>query len=195
MAFFYFIIAGLIATLAMSKPSRPSRGLISPPVSFIKPVFEHFNWNDLIISANFPGIAKKLRDRYPDGSWPEPYRSNMARHIKTVVEPLRNDLGIPLRVISGWRPPELNNALRGSGHSADKKSAHLVGLATDIIPLTKDRQAGIRAASEWAKKHKNIIGAFIIYGSFFHVNSRGSQLVSKFNSGNIWVSKSKKKGK
>lgn len=52
---------------------------------------------------------------------------NLVRLIETVLDPIREKLGKPITVSSGYRSEKLNNAVGGS-----KTSAHLLGLAADI---------------------------------------------------------------
>ncbi len=53
---------------------------------------------------------------------------NLARLCATVLEPLRMDLGRPIVISSGLRPPWLNAVIGGS-----PTSAHLDGRAADIL--------------------------------------------------------------
>lgn len=97
-----------------------------------------------------------------------PLSENMAEHITTLVEPLRAHLGgKPLTIISGWRPPELNQS---SGVGGARQSAHLMGIATDVAadPQTKKK------AREWAIQRERThgdIGLFITYSWGFHISS------------------------
>ncbi len=58
---------------------------------------------------------------------PEPYWANLKRLVDTLLDPLRNDLGAPVRVTSGYRSPQVNAAIGGS-----RTSRHMLGLAADI---------------------------------------------------------------
>ena len=53
--------------------------------------------------------------------------ANLGRLVSTLLDPLRNDLGQPVRVTSGYRSPEVNAAVGGS-----RTSRHMLGLAADI---------------------------------------------------------------
>ena len=58
---------------------------------------------------------------------PESYWANLKRLVDTLLDPLRNDLGAPVRVTSGYRSPQVNAAIGGS-----RTSRHMLGLAADI---------------------------------------------------------------
>ena len=51
---------------------------------------------------------------------------NMQNLIDNLIQPLRDDIG-PIRISSGYRSPQLNKAIGGSG-----KSQHCHGQAIDI---------------------------------------------------------------
>ena len=53
---------------------------------------------------------------------------NLRRLCVDILQPLRDHLGIPLTISSGFRPPELNALIGGS-----TTSAHMFGRAADII--------------------------------------------------------------
>lgn len=52
---------------------------------------------------------------------------NLEHLVATTLQPLRDALGVPIRVSSGYRSPRLNRAVGGSA-----TSQHLVGQAADI---------------------------------------------------------------
>jgi zinc D-Ala-D-Ala carboxypeptidase len=63
---------------------------------------------------------------------PPQIRANLVRLAVDILEPARAIVG-PLRVNSGYRCPGLNAAIAGS-----RTSAHMDGLAADVIPLEMD---------------------------------------------------------
>lgn len=94
-----------------------------------------------------------------------PVSENMADHINRLAEPIRTLLGRPLKVISGWRPPALNEAVGGA-----RLSGHLLGVATDIAATGAES----RRVREWAlqrDREKRDIGFFKIYSWGFHIAS------------------------
>jgi hypothetical protein len=70
---------------------------------------------------------------------------NLTYLVARVLQPLRTDLGIPITISSGYRSPQLNNAVSGA-----KNSQHLTGQAADIA-INGDIQKG-RRIFEWIKK-------------------------------------------
>lgn len=67
---------------------------------------------------------------------------NLSRLCIRLLEPVRTILGVPLHVDSGFRSPELNAAIGGS-----RVSAHLEGLAADVIPIEMDLQKAFNTLS------------------------------------------------
>ena len=58
---------------------------------------------------------------------PQSVIDNLRHLCVTVLQPLRGELGDPIRISSGYRPPELNDIIGGS-----KTSAHRFGRAADF---------------------------------------------------------------
>lgn len=56
------------------------------------------------------------------------YLANVKQLVLEILQPLRNELGSVITVTSGYRPFELNKAIRGS-----KNSDHLTASAADIV--------------------------------------------------------------
>lgn len=57
---------------------------------------------------------------------------NLTRLCETILQPLRDDLGVPIVITSGWRPEELNRLIGGS-----ETSQHIHGEAADIRAVGK----------------------------------------------------------
>jgi hypothetical protein len=53
---------------------------------------------------------------------------NLAHLCQKVLEPLRDHMGCPIKISSGYRSPELNRLVKGS-----KSSQHCLGQAADIV--------------------------------------------------------------
>ncbi len=62
-----------------------------------------------------------------DNRLPRKYLANVRRLVSQVLDPLRDHYGRPIRINSGYRCPELNEAVKGA-----PKSYHLTGCAADI---------------------------------------------------------------
>lgn len=65
----------------------------------------------------------------------------------TILQPLRDAWGGGIRITSGWRCEELNNAVLGS-----KTSAHLTGYAADIQPSDGRIGEFMDFAESWLKR-------------------------------------------
>ena len=85
----------------------------------------YFTINELIASdtAKAKGI---------DNSPTTEVRANLVALIETLLDPLREAWKSPIKVTSGYRCPELNRTREIRGSST---SAHLYGLAADIVPV------------------------------------------------------------
>ena len=75
-------------------------------------------------------IAKSL---HIDNTPSEEIEENLEALIIHVLDILRESYGNPVRVNSGYRSPELNNAIKGASNSQ-----HLRGEAVDITAGSKD---------------------------------------------------------
>lgn len=64
-----------------------------------------------------------------DNGMPELVEAHVVELVDILLDPLREAWGGPLIVTSGYRCPELNKAVGGSG-----TSAHTAGWAADLVP-------------------------------------------------------------
>jgi zinc D-Ala-D-Ala carboxypeptidase len=62
-----------------------------------------------------------------DNTPTEEARANLYELVQTVLDPLRKELGVPIRITSGYRSPQVNAAVGGS-----RTSRHMLGLAADF---------------------------------------------------------------
>ncbi len=81
---------------------------------------KYFTIKELCVSGSYP----KLVEIPKQGS--NEYK-NIVYLIENLLDPVRENLGKPIRVTSGYRPKPLNDAVGGS-----PTSNHLKGLAADI---------------------------------------------------------------
>tara|TARA_R110000851_G_C12819136_1_gene539387 strand:- start:38 stop:490 length:453 start_codon:yes stop_codon:yes gene_type:complete len=58
---------------------------------------------------------------------PEHIEANLTRLVREMLDPLREELELPIRITSGYRSPEVNAAVGGS-----RTSRHMTGLAADF---------------------------------------------------------------
>lgn len=93
------------------------------------------------------------------------------------LDPLREAIGSPIIISSGYRCRDLNTAVGGSA-----TSYHLLGLAADFHPLDPEKReeiiSRVKEAKEkgerWKVTHEGeeppcMFNQFIIYPTFFHV--------------------------
>lgn len=66
------------------------------------------------------------------------------RTLAVYLEAIRAELGVPLRITSGYRSPSYNAALPGASPTSD----HVNGLAADFQPL------GMNASTAWLRLRK-----------------------------------------
>lgn len=62
----------------------------------------------------------------------ESAKNNLTELIETILDPLREAWGAPIKVTSGYRSWQLNKAIGGS-----TTSAHALGYAADLVPINK----------------------------------------------------------
>jgi len=82
---------------------------------------EHFTLEEFEYSAT--AIANGIDNRCPSTHIP-----NLQNLCKEVLEPLRQHVGIPVIISSGYRCPELNRMVGGVANSQ-----HMMGEAADIV--------------------------------------------------------------
>ena len=99
---------------------------------------------------------------------------NIKYLVDSVLDPLREYLGQPIIITSGYRCADLNRDVGGS-----PTSAHLLGLAADFHPLNEEGQVKVidwfKAIKEGMSEMATVtFDQLIIYPSFFHVGIRPS---------------------
>lgn len=116
--------------------------------------------------------------RAMDNNPPNDVVYNLEWLCSQALDPLREAIGSPIIVSSGYRCPELNNAVGGS-----PTSYHLLGLAADIYPLDAEKREEIIALIKASKEKGDIwklnpkeapeplikFTEAIIYPTFFHI--------------------------
>jgi len=94
-----------------------------------------------------------------DNSIPERYIRNIQYLVDTILQPLRNRIG-PIRILSGYRSPELSIKLGSSTHSN-----HCFGLAADIEPYKRETSlTEILTYIEENCNYKELIAEYFPYG-------------------------------
>ena len=100
-----------------------------------------------------------------DNEAPREARRNIGLLVDTVLDPLREALGRPVVITSGYRCADLNRDVGGS-----PTSQHLLGLAADFRPLhDEDRE---RVVAWFGRDDAPPFDQLIIYPAFFHVGLR-----------------------
>ncbi|MDD5212551.1 MAG: D-Ala-D-Ala carboxypeptidase family metallohydrolase [Sulfuricurvum sp.] len=102
---------------------------------------EHFSFNELTDSGAHPELVAQNRIEA------QGYLKQL-KHTAASLEEIRDALGVPLVVSSGFRNTALNNAVKGSA-----TSKHKLGLCADFMPKGMD----IHAAMEVLKKSNKLL--------------------------------------
>jgi uncharacterized protein YcbK (DUF882 family) len=99
---------------------------------------------------------------------------NVRRLCVNVLEPLRARFGGPLVVISGYRSPIYNEALRRAGGGAAEHSRHMTGEAADVRPAELEALPRLRALVETMLTQGELpaLGGFGIYPAWVHLDVR-----------------------
>ncbi len=103
----------------------------------------------------------------------------LGRLAEQILEPIRELLGCPLQITSGYRCPELNARIG----STAKHSAHLDGRAADFVPMGCDVRHAFEAIRKSSIPYDQII---LECGEWIHIaiapvyaTPRGQAMVAK----------------
>jgi zinc D-Ala-D-Ala carboxypeptidase len=89
---------------------------------------------------------------------PAAVRANAAK-LAQLLEGVRAELGVPLRVTSGYRSPDRNSTVGGAAHSQ-----HMDGTAADFVPVGLTRaQTNARLKAAAAAGRLPAFGQLILY--------------------------------
>ena len=91
---------------------------------------------------------------------------NLRRLCENTLEPLREALGLPVHINSGFRTRALNDLL---AHSSDR-SQHMAGQAADFYVGKGTREDLIKAFREILTNPKIGFDQLILYPTFIHVS-------------------------
>jgi len=83
----------------------------------------HFTLEELLFSQT--AVRKQFTEQFTP---PADVVENLRQLCIHVLEPLRNAIGYPVRVTSGYRCPRLNKLIGGA-----PKSQHQMGMAADLV--------------------------------------------------------------
>ncbi|MBR1466878.1 MAG: peptidase M15 [Bacteroidaceae bacterium] len=136
--------------------------------------------NDILLSPHFKlreFIASRTAEEHGiDNTPPDEAVENLRRLCEGCLEPLREALGLPVVVTSGFRTKALNSLL---AHSSER-SQHMLGQAADLyIGHTENtestekasrRELLIKAFREVLTNPKIDFDQIILYPTFIHVS-------------------------
>ena len=88
---------------------------------------KYFNMNELTHSATAVSLGI-------DNTIPKECKANIETLVHCVLDPVREAWGLPIRVTSGYRSPELNEEVNGV-----EDSYHMDGCAADISAIDPER--------------------------------------------------------
>lgn len=121
-----------------------------------------FGKNDRL-GPNFTGreflTSKVAGPALLDWPIPEPIWNNMLRLVTFTLQPLRNELKVPLMITSGWRPKDFSRngkdfytLLQEAGYKPAPDSDHYYGQAAGIYPKGKNAKESTRLGIEAFKR-------------------------------------------
>lgn len=79
---------------------------------------KYFRLEEFAVSSSYPKLVE-----LPKGS----IEQNVKLLVEVLLDPIREKIGMPITVTSGYRPKKLNDAVGGA-----KNSNHLYGYAADV---------------------------------------------------------------
>jgi hypothetical protein len=95
-----------------------------------QPLTRHFSLHEYAVSASHPHLVEPVPTRY---------LTVVRDHAETIMQPIRDHLGRPVTILSGYRPPALNRAVDGS-----PSSQHVVAEAADFTIPGEGGRARLR---------------------------------------------------
>jgi len=131
---------------------------------------------NLQVTKNFNMSEMEFYDRVPANLLEK------AKDVLTNIQVLREALGAPISIMSGYRSPERNLQVGGS-----PKSRHMEGNATDLQCKTKTPLEMYNMVEKLIKEGKMKQGGLGIYDGWIHYDTRGSRA--------RWDKRTKDKGK
>ena len=90
-------------------------------------ITENFTWVEF--TRSFTAVKLGLNNRIPRNGRSIVIRRNIKNLCENILQPARNQLGMPIHISSGFRTASVNSAVGGA-----KNSFHLYGRAADIYP-------------------------------------------------------------
>jgi len=131
---------------------------------------------NLQVTKNFNMSEMEFYDRVPANLLEK------AKDVLTNIQVLREALGAPISIMSGYRSPERNAEVGGA-----PKSQHMEGNATDLQCKTKTPLEMYNMVEKLIKEGKMKQGGLGIYDGWIHYDCRGTR--------QRWDNRTKDKGK
>ena len=119
----------------------------------------HFELREFIAS-------RKAKEHGIDNTPPEEAVENLRALCQHTLEPLREALGLPIIITSGFRTMALNNLLA----HASSTSQHMQGRAADLYVGKGSREELIKAFREILQNPGIDFDQLILYPTFIHVS-------------------------
>ena len=116
------------------------------------------------LSKNFKKTEFKCRD---GSAVPEDLMSNLIELVKN-LQIIRDHIGKPMHIISGYRSPKYNRKIGGA-----RKSQHMKARAADIVVKNLKPQELREVIINLIKEGKIKKGGVGLYRSFVHYDTRG----------------------
>jgi uncharacterized protein YcbK (DUF882 family) len=113
---------------------------------------KNFKLKEFFVSKEYPDMARWLYDNH---EWY--VRNNLYLLARFIMQEVRDYMGEPIKILSGYRSEELNSLVGGS-----KRSRHMDGLACDFTC------SDLKKAFDFIQTMD--FGELILYENFIHVS-------------------------
>lgn len=109
----------------------------------------------------------------PGEDYPGEWIADRLIPLCQTLERIREELGAPVRILSGYRSEAYNEARRQRGHQVAQFSQHMYGRAADIqVEGHTASEVHARIARLHQEGHLPHLGGLGVYDSFVHVDVR-----------------------
>lgn len=104
---------------------------------------KHFQLREFLRSETAQRMGRHIEQP------PDAVVAQLRRLVVNILDPLREQIGLPIMILSGWRPLWLNSAVGGS-----RNSDHMSGNAADILVagMSTLRTCMVLQESKWPIK-------------------------------------------
>ncbi len=150
----------------------------------------HFSFEELTTTAkaadlNGDGVATVAEFVDQNRSEAKEFRPSLTRVAMELLEPIRNGLGKPIKVNSGFRGFTLNKIVGGS-----MTSQHCRGEAVDFDVEGYEDRAGMIAVIQWVLDSKIPFGQLLLERGCIHISlGEKRQVAEAWHDGVEWKKK------